>query len=200
MAGIGALTLLIGTGTAWLVTMYRFPGRSVFQWLLLLPLAIPTYIIAYTYLEMLDYSGSLQTALRAMFGWHDAKDYWFPDIRSSRWRDPRHERGALSLCLHYRTGELHRAVGVRARGQPHARAKCGRDLLAGGAAAFAPGTRRRGCARFDGDAQRYRRRRVFRREDAHRRRLRHVARPQQPRGRRADRLRHANLRGGAPSR
>ena len=82
MAGIGALTLLIGTGTAWLVTMYRFPGRSVFQWLLLLPLAIPTYIIAYTYLEMLDYSGSLQTALRAMFGWHDAKDYWFPDIRS----------------------------------------------------------------------------------------------------------------------
>ncbi len=82
MAGVGALTLLIGTGTAWLVTMYRFPGRSVFQWLLLLPLAIPTYIIAYTYLEMLDYSGSLQTALRAMFGWHDAKDYWFPDIRS----------------------------------------------------------------------------------------------------------------------
>jgi iron(III) transport system permease protein len=82
MAGIGAFTLLIGTGTAWLVTMYRFPGRSVFQWLLLLPLAIPTYIIAYTYLEMLDYSGSLQTALRAMFGWHDAKDYWFPDIRS----------------------------------------------------------------------------------------------------------------------
>ncbi|HET7851257.1 MAG TPA: iron ABC transporter permease, partial [Methyloceanibacter sp.] len=40
MAGVGALTLLIGTGTAWLVTMYRFPGRSLFQWLLLLPLAI----------------------------------------------------------------------------------------------------------------------------------------------------------------
>jgi iron(III) transport system permease protein len=82
MAGVGALTLLIGTGTAWLVTMWRFPGRGVFQWLLLLPLAIPTYLIAYTYLEMLDYSGSLQTVLRAMFGWHDAKDYWFPDIRS----------------------------------------------------------------------------------------------------------------------
>ena len=82
MAGVGALTLLIGTGTAWLVTMYRFPGRSLFQWLLLLPLAIPTYIIAYTYLEMLDYSGSLQTLLRSTFGWHSAKDYWFPDIRS----------------------------------------------------------------------------------------------------------------------
>jgi iron(III) transport system permease protein len=82
MAGVGALTLLIGTGTAWLVTMYRFPGRSLFQWLLLLPLAIPTYIIAYCYLELFDYSGALQILLRELFGWHSAKDYWFPDIRS----------------------------------------------------------------------------------------------------------------------
>ena len=82
MAGVGALTLLIGTGTAWLVTMYRFPGRSVFQWLLLLPLAIPTYIIAYCYLELFDYSGTLQTALRHIFTWQNAKDCWFPDIRS----------------------------------------------------------------------------------------------------------------------
>ena len=82
MAGVGALTLLIGTGTAWLVTMYRFPGRSLFQWLLLLPLAIPTYIIAFCYLELFDYSGALQTMLRELFGWHSAKDYWFPDIRS----------------------------------------------------------------------------------------------------------------------
>jgi iron(III) transport system permease protein len=82
MAGAGTLSLLIGTGTAWLVTMYRFPGRRYFQWLLLLPLAIPTYIIAYTYLEMLDYSGIVQTALRSLFGWRNARDYWFPDIRS----------------------------------------------------------------------------------------------------------------------
>ena len=82
MAGVGALTLLIGTGTAWLVTMYRFPGRSLFQWLLLLPLAMPTYIIAYCFLELFDYSGALQTSLRQIFGWHSAKDYWFPDIRS----------------------------------------------------------------------------------------------------------------------
>jgi iron(III) transport system permease protein len=82
MAGVGCLSLLIGTGTAWLVTMYRFPGRRYFQWLLLLPLAIPTYIIAYTYLEMLDYSGTVQTALRDLFGWRNARDYWFPDIRS----------------------------------------------------------------------------------------------------------------------
>lgn len=82
MVGVGALTLVIGTGTAWLVTMYRFPGRRAFEWLLLLPLAMPTYIIAFCYLELFDYSGTIQTTLRALFGWHNAKDYWFPDIRS----------------------------------------------------------------------------------------------------------------------
>jgi iron(III) transport system permease protein len=81
-AGVGVLSLLIGTGTAWLVTMYRFPGRGVLQWLLLLPLAVPTYIIAYSYLELLDYSGIVQTSLRELFGWQNARSYWFPDIRS----------------------------------------------------------------------------------------------------------------------
>jgi len=82
MTGVGVLTLAIGTGTAWLVTMYRFPGRRLFEWLLLLPLAIPTYIIAFCYLELFDYSGVLQTSLRSLFGWRNAQDYWFPDIRS----------------------------------------------------------------------------------------------------------------------
>ena len=81
MAGVGLLSLVVGTGTAWLVTMYRFPGRSYFQWLLLLPLAVPTYVIAYTYLELLDYSGVAQSTLRDLFGWHGARSYWFPDIR-----------------------------------------------------------------------------------------------------------------------
>ena len=82
MAGVGGLSLLLGTGTAWLVTMYRFPGRRIFQWLLLLPLAVPTYIIAYSYLELLDYSGIVQTSLRELFGWQNARSYRFPDIRS----------------------------------------------------------------------------------------------------------------------
>lgn len=82
MLGVGVLTLMIGTGTAWLVTMYRFPGRRAFQWLLLLPLAMPTYIIAYCYLELFDYSGAVQTSMRGLFGWQNAQDYWFPDIRS----------------------------------------------------------------------------------------------------------------------
>ena len=72
MAGVGALSFRIGTGTAWLVTMYHFPGRRIFQWLLLLPLAVPTYIIAYAYLELLDYCGIV-----LCLGCSDARNYWF---------------------------------------------------------------------------------------------------------------------------
>ncbi|BAQ16889.1 ABC transporter permease [Methyloceanibacter caenitepidi] len=82
MAGVAAIALVTGTGTAWLVTMYRFPGRGLFQWLLLLPLAMPTYIIAFCYIELFDYSGEVQTLLRNLFGWQNARDYWFPDIRT----------------------------------------------------------------------------------------------------------------------
>ncbi len=82
MSGVGALTLFVGTSTAWMVTMYRFPGRNVLDWLLLIPLAMPTYIIAFCYVEILDYSGTIQTFLREFFGWTSARDYWFPQIRS----------------------------------------------------------------------------------------------------------------------
>ncbi len=82
MAGVGALTLVTGTAAAWLVTMYRFPGRAVVDRLLVIPLAMPTYIVAYCYAELLDFSGPAQTALRALFGWQTARDYWFPEIRS----------------------------------------------------------------------------------------------------------------------
>jgi iron(III) transport system permease protein len=81
-AGTGALTLTIGTGTAWLITMYRFPGRAVLDRLLVIPLAVPTYIIAYCYAEIFDYAGPVQTAMRGWFGWTTARDYWFPAIRS----------------------------------------------------------------------------------------------------------------------
>lgn len=81
-AGTGFATLIAGTGTAWLVTMYRFPFRSTIDRLLVIPLAMPTYIVAYCYVELLDYAGPAQTTLRAMFGWTSVSDYWFPDIRS----------------------------------------------------------------------------------------------------------------------
>lgn len=82
MAGVGALTLVIGTATAWLVTMYRFPGRALLDRLLVIPLAVPTYIIAYAYVELLDYAGPVQSGLRTMFGFTSSQDYWFPHIRS----------------------------------------------------------------------------------------------------------------------
>ena len=79
--GVGIGTLLIGVSTAWLCSMCQFPGRRYFEWMLLLPMAIPAYIIAYTYTGMLDFSGPVQTVLRDAFGWSYG-DYWFPDIRS----------------------------------------------------------------------------------------------------------------------
>ena len=82
MVGVALVTLIVGAGTAWLVTMYRFPARNIVDWLLVVPLAMPTYIIAFCYVEMLDYSGLLQTTLRGLFGWQSVRDYWFPEIRS----------------------------------------------------------------------------------------------------------------------
>ncbi|MBT5264209.1 MAG: iron ABC transporter permease [Rhodospirillaceae bacterium] len=80
LVGIGVLVL--GTTTAWLVAMCRFPGRKVFQWALFLPLAMPAYVIAYTYTDLLEYAGPVQGMLREMFGWKIKADYWFPEIRS----------------------------------------------------------------------------------------------------------------------
>ena len=82
MLGAGILTLVTGAGTAWLVTMYRFPGRALADRLLVIPLAMPTYIVAYCYVELLDFSGPVQSGLRALFGWQSARNYWFPEIRS----------------------------------------------------------------------------------------------------------------------
>ena len=82
IAGVGAGVLIIGVSTAWLITMFEFPGRRVLQWALLLPLAVPAYIAAYTYTDVLEFAGPVQTALRQLFGWQSPRDYWFPEIRS----------------------------------------------------------------------------------------------------------------------
>lgn len=81
MVGVSFGVLSMGVITAWLTSMCDFPGRALFSWLLLLPLAIPAYIIAYTYTGLLDFSGPVQTQLRAWFGWSYG-DYWFPEVRS----------------------------------------------------------------------------------------------------------------------
>ena len=81
LLGVAFGVILLGVSTAWLTTCCRFPGQRLFQWALLLPLAMPAYITAYTYTGMLDFSGPLQQAIRDLTGWGYG-DYWFPEIRS----------------------------------------------------------------------------------------------------------------------
>ncbi len=82
MLGVGSGAFLLGVSTAWLVTLCRFPGRGWFEWALLLPLAMPSYIIAFVYTDILEYAGPVQSLLRDLFGWQSPRDYWFPEIRS----------------------------------------------------------------------------------------------------------------------
>jgi len=82
MVGVGVSTIVIGVGTAWLVTMCRFKARRIFEWALILPFAAPAYVVAYVYTDLLEYAGPVQHALRGLFGWTTPRDYWFPEIRS----------------------------------------------------------------------------------------------------------------------
>lgn len=81
MGGVSVGVLLMGVTAAWLTTLCQFPGRRLFSWALLLPMAMPAYIIAYTYTGLLDFAGPVQTLLRDTWGWRYG-DYWFPEIRS----------------------------------------------------------------------------------------------------------------------
>ncbi|MFW6091250.1 MAG: ABC transporter permease [Actinomycetota bacterium] len=78
LAGVVLGTLVLGSGLAWLVATYRFPGRSAFSWLLVLPLAVPAYVLGFVYVWLLDTPGPVQTGLRGLFG----DDVWFPEVRS----------------------------------------------------------------------------------------------------------------------
>jgi iron(III) transport system permease protein len=82
LAGVGAMVLLIGTGCAWLVTACDFPGRRVLHWALLLPLAMPTYIVAFAYLDLLHPLGPVQGALRWVLGVDSPRQWRLPDLRS----------------------------------------------------------------------------------------------------------------------
>jgi iron(III) transport system permease protein len=81
MVGVGLGTVAIGVGTAWCVTLCRFPGHRFFEWALLLPLAVPAYVLAYTYTDFLDVAGPVQTTLRDRLHL-TVQQYWFPEIRS----------------------------------------------------------------------------------------------------------------------
>jgi len=77
----GGIAAVTGTGCAWLIAATRFPGRTLLGWALVLPLALPAYLAAYVYADMLDYAGPVQSAIRGAAGW-GVNEYWFPDIRS----------------------------------------------------------------------------------------------------------------------
>jgi len=117
MVGVGAGVLCIGVSTAWLVTMCRFPGVRIFEWALLLPLAAPAYLLAYTYTDWLEYFGPVQTGLRSLFGWQSATDYWFPNMRSIG--------GAIAMFtltlypyVYAGPSRFFGAVGMHSRSQP----------------------------------------------------------------------------------
>src|SRR5262245_34953425 len=78
---VGVGVAAVGVGAGWLVARHEFAGRASLEWLLVLPLAMPSYVIAYAYTDLLQYVGPVQSALRRAFGWSRA-DYWFPDVRS----------------------------------------------------------------------------------------------------------------------
>jgi iron(III) transport system permease protein len=81
MCGVAVGVIVGGVTTAWLTVMCRFPGRRLFEWALLLPMAVPAYVMAYAYTDFLQFAGPVQTALREMTGW-GAREYWFPEVRS----------------------------------------------------------------------------------------------------------------------
>ncbi|MBT0781956.1 iron ABC transporter permease [Paracoccus sp. pheM1] len=82
LVGVGAIVATLGTVTAWLVAACDFPGRRFFGWALLLPLAVPTYIVAYAYLDLLHPVGPVQGAIRGWLGYSSPREFRLPDIRS----------------------------------------------------------------------------------------------------------------------
>src|SRR6056297_219139 len=81
MFGVGFGVFILGVGSAWLVTMCRFPGSKWFNWMLILPMAVPAYLMAYTYTDFLSFTGPFQILLRDLTGW-GLGDYYFPNVRS----------------------------------------------------------------------------------------------------------------------
>ncbi|AUI86888.1 iron ABC transporter permease [Vibrio azureus] len=80
-AGVMVLTLIFGIPSAWLMAMCKLPSEKWLQWALVLPLAMPGYIIGYIFTDWFDFAGPVQIFLRDLTGWQ-AREYWFPDIRT----------------------------------------------------------------------------------------------------------------------
>ena len=191
--GVGAATIVIGTGCAWLLVMYDFPGRRWLDWAMVLPLAMPAYVLAYAYTDFLQFTGPVQTALRNATGW-GFQDYWFPPIHSVG--------GAifvLSMALYPYVYVLARSAFIE---QSVCALEVSRTLgctavgrvLPRGAAAGAAGDRGGRRVRGYGVAGRFRRGEIFRGADLHHRHLSRLVCAGQPGGRGATRIAAAALR------
>ncbi|MDD1782295.1 iron ABC transporter permease [Enterovibrio sp. ZSDZ35] len=82
VVGTVLLSMLMGIPSAWLMARYTLPGERWLQWALVLPLAMPGYIVGYIYTDWFDYAGPIQILLRELTGWTSAAQYWFPDLRT----------------------------------------------------------------------------------------------------------------------
>ena len=82
LLGVGLTSLFIGLTSAWIIANYNFPFSKILEWALILPLAIPPYIVAYSYTDFLEYSGFIQTFIRDIFLFKTSKEYYCPEIRS----------------------------------------------------------------------------------------------------------------------
>lgn len=82
LLGVGVLVTFLGVGSAWLIAAYQFPSRRILSWALLLPLAVPTYIVAFAYLDVLHPIGPVQTFIRDLLGYTSPRQFRLPDLRS----------------------------------------------------------------------------------------------------------------------
>ncbi|UJF23835.1 iron ABC transporter permease [Suttonella sp. R2A3] len=82
LLGVCTMAVIWGVPSAWLISRFEFPARRILRWALLLPMAMPAYLVAFVYTDLLDYAGPIQIALRDWFGWQNASDYWFVDMRT----------------------------------------------------------------------------------------------------------------------
>src|SRR4029450_2500047 len=195
-----ALLVLVGVGTAvgvpapgWLVARYRCLGSPLFEWALLLPLAMPSYVMAFAYTDFLQYAGPLQTTLREVFGW-SRDDYWFPDVRSLP--------GAAAMFTFALYPYLYLLAPTALAQRRPARAGRRARALAGRTAARTPGDCCRCRARAHGDTRRLWHRCVFRRRHVHDRHLPRVVHARRPArccatGRGSARVRRRRRRAGA---
>ena len=79
MLGVGLGVIALGVSLAWLTSVCAFPGRKLFEWALMLPLAIPTYVMAFVFLGLMNYTGPVQATLRSWFG----DEVYFPNVQAS---------------------------------------------------------------------------------------------------------------------